>query len=370
MSSTAQNFRGERLNHHSDWDQEPAAKDPMSRLEEALDHRDPSLKHDLAASATRELSHHQAEWLTKESWATDDSGKYSILKDTAAHALFHSTMDATDGAPDPDTAQKVGEAITGALKHSLEAHRNQEFPDDPPEEARQAVWSTSRILESHTDNAQRQISKALTDGDENAFAKAMSDLHETVRDLDHTQQNDATNHPFITSLTHRDGSMAQEVFDALDHRLQLRNNPDYSAVMVDPNVERFEFPQPSWLEGDQRTNRNLFEAYSDAVEGRSNAYTVETALQLAGTIDAGITAAVRRLQLLDPASKWNEPNIKGFNLDTWRSEVGPQLTDQRQAASENLAHALINKDEDTYHGAILDLTRIKTQVNQNLSKSA
>ena len=87
-------------------------------------------------------------------------------------------------------------------------------------------------------------------------------------------------------------------------------------------------------------------------------------------MDAGLTAAVRRLQLLDPASKWNEPNIKGFDVSQWREKVGPQLTDQREAASKALLSALNQRDENAYHDAVQDLTRINQQLHQNLAAKA
>ena len=368
MTSTARHLRGEKLTHSSEWGPEDAPQTPMASLERALDHRDPSLKMDLAASASRELPHHKADWITQESWQTDGNGNYSTIHNTAAHKMFHSLMEATEGAPDTETSQKMSEAITGALRNSIENHRAQDFPGSPGAEDQQSVWSTSRIIETNVTSAGRRLSKALSDADESGFAKAISDLHHTGQDLDYAAQNDATDHPLITNLLQTDKEMAQEVIGALDDRLQLRNNPDYSAVAVDPHANRFEMPSLSWLEGDQNKAQNLFDAYTQAMDGRSDAYTVDTALQLTSTMDAGLSAAVRRTQLLDPASKWNEPNIKGFNLDEWRSKVGPQLTDQRHEASENLAHALTSKDEKAFHDAVQDLARINAQMHQNLEK--
>ena len=251
-----------------------------------------------------------------------------MVENTAAHKLFHSLMEATEGAPDTETSQKMAEAITGALRLSIEIHRGHDFPDNPPADYQQAAWSTSRIIETNTTSASRRISKALHEGNEGGFAIAIRELHQTAQDLDYAAQNDATDHPLITNLLHTDEQLAHEVMKALDDRLQLRNNPDYSAVAVDPHAQRFEMTQLSWLEGNQHKAQDLFDAYTQAVESRSDAYTVDTALQLANTMDASLSAAVRRAQLGDPASKWNEPNIKGFNLDEWRSKVGPQLTDQ------------------------------------------
>ena len=291
-----------------------------------------------------------------------------MVENTAAHKLFHSLMEATEGAPDTETSQKMAEAITGALRLSIEIHRGRDFPDNPSADYQQAVWSTSRIIETNTTSASRRISKALHEGNEGGFAKAIRELHHTAQDLDYAAQNDATDHPLINNLLHTNEQLAHEVMKALDDRLQLRNNSDYSAVAVDPHAQRFEMPQLSWLEGNQHKAQDLFDAYTQAVDGRSDAYTVDTALQLANTMDASLSAAVRRTQLVSPASKWNEPNIKGFNLDEWRSKVGPQLTDQRQEASENLAHALTTKDEDAFHEAVQDLARINTQMHQNLEK--
>ena len=370
MTSTARHLRGEKLSHSSEWSPEETQQNPIASLEQALDHRDPSLKMDLAASASRELSHHKADWITQESWQTDGNGNYSTLENTAAYKMFHSLMEATEGAPDTETSQKMAEAITGALRHSIENHRGHDFPDNPPADYQQAVWSTSRIIDTNTTSASRRISKALHEGNEGGFAIAIRELHHTAQDLDYAARNDATDHPLINNLLHTDEQLAHEVMKALDDRLQLRNNPDYSAVAVDPHAQRFEMPQLSWLEGDQHKAQDLFDAYTQAVESRSDAYTVDTALQLANTLDASLSAAVRRTQLVSPASKWNEPNIKGFNLDEWRSKVGPQLTDQRQEASENLAHALTTKDEEAFHDAVQDLARINSQMHQNLEKKA
>ena len=366
MTSTARHSRSEGLHHRTDWQDEPALTSPIAALESALNHRDPDLKDHLTASATNQLSHQNADWITQESWHVDDSGNYSTLKDTAAHTLFASLMEATESQPDKTTADNLAHAITGPIHHSVAERRQQDFPLDPQPEQRQAVWSTSRILESNANVLQRRMAQALSDADESAFALAVRDLHHTAQDLDHAAK-EPTDHPFITNLEHHNPELAQQILEALDHRLQLRNNPDYSAVAVDPHSSRFEIPEFPWLQADNEATQNIFDSFKESVDGRSNAYANDTALQLTSTLDAGLTAAVRRMQLLDPASKWNEPNIKGFDIQQWRAKVGPQLTDQRETASKALLGALTTQDHDAYQAAVQDLGRINEQLHQNLA---
>ena len=61
MTSTARHLSGEKLSHSSEWSPEETPQNPIASLEKALEHRDPALKNDLAASATRDLSHHKAD---------------------------------------------------------------------------------------------------------------------------------------------------------------------------------------------------------------------------------------------------------------------------------------------------------------------
>ena len=241
MTSTAHHSRSEGLDHRTQWQDDYPSQSPIAALESALDHRDPSLKDDLAASATNQLSHQNANWITQESWVVDDSGNYSTLEKSAANDLFHSLMEATEGAPDKTVAENLADAITAPLTDSIEQRRQQDFPLDQNPESRQAIWSTSRILESNANVLQRRVTKALTDADEPSFAITIRDLHYAAQDLDHPT-NQSTDQPFLANLEHRDPDTAQAVLQALDHRLQLRNNPDYSAVAVDPHSSRFEMP--------------------------------------------------------------------------------------------------------------------------------
>ena len=365
MPGTAE-YTERNASYRMDWNNKGSQENHLAHFAAAILEDDPKLAEDLEAAAAKHPDSHKAAWLNQNSWDTKDSTSHTV-PDTAAHKLFHNLMEATEHNPDPETCKQLAKILTSPLEHGLEQRAQMEFSDAPPADTAHAVWSTTRALNAITGRAEHRLTQALSNENEHDYAQAVKDLTQVKSDLEYSKENDSTDHPILTELMERDPTLAHELREGINHRYLLQDESSYSAVKTRPEEDTFPIEQPSWLNEKEKA-QTLYSSFQDSMEGRSDAYVTEMANQLTSTMNAALQGAVRRNQLLDPASKWNEPNIKGFNLETWREQMGPQLTDQRQEASNQLNYALVNADQDGYDQAAQDLARIHQQVQQNREK--
>ena len=366
MPRTAE-YTDRNSSYRIDWDNGNPQEDHLAHFAAAILENDPKLAEDLEAAAAGHPKGTNAAWLNQNSWDNKDPSAYTTVPDTAAHKLFHNLMEATEHNPDPDTCKQLAKILTSPLEHGLEQRVQMEFSDAPPADTVHAVWSTTRALSAITGRAEHRLSQALSNENEHDYAQAVKDLTQVKSDLEYSKENDSTDHPILTELMDRDPNMAHELREGINHRYLLQDDSSYSAVKTRPEEDTFPIEQPSWLNEKEKA-QTLYDSFQNAMDGRSDIYVTEMANQLTSTMNAALQGAVRRNQLLDPASKWNEPNIKGFNLETWREQMGPQLTDQREEASKQLNYALANADQEGFDNAAQDLARIHQQVQQNRQK--